>query len=106
MAIVLSGLYHFYKSCSTFFCFCFWELALVAPTAMAMVLKWLVAYNYKSLVSPNLEFFFLNVAASLIGGVKFVFSPLYFEGRVFGYKGVNALVVYQAIMRLHMCDFL
>jgi hypothetical protein len=46
------------------------------------------------------------VAASLVGGVKFVLSPLYLEGKVFGYKGVSALVVYQAIMRLHMCDFL
>ncbi len=46
------------------------------------------------------------MAASLVGGVKFVLSPLYLEGKVFGYKGVSALVVYQAIMRLHMCDFL
>jgi hypothetical protein len=44
------------------------------------------------------------VAASLVGGVKFVASFLYLEGKVFGYKGV-ALVVFQVIMRLHMCDF-
>jgi hypothetical protein len=51
-----------------------------------------------------LRVFFLNMAASLDGGVKFMASPLYFEGIVFGYKRV-ALVVFQAIMRLHMCDF-
>ncbi len=31
--------------------------------------------------------------------------PLYLEGKIFGYKRVNALVVYQTIMKLHMCDF-
>jgi hypothetical protein len=44
------------------------------------------------------------VVASLVGGVKFVASSLYLEGKIFGYKGV-ALVVFQANMRLHMCDF-
>ncbi len=32
-------------------------------------------------------------------------STFYLEGKVFGYKGVSALVVYQAIMRLHICDY-
>ncbi len=42
----------------------------MTPTALAMVLKWLVAYNYRRLVSPPplQSFFFLNVAASLVGG--------------------------------------
>jgi hypothetical protein len=44
------------------------------------------------------------VDVNLIGGVKFVASPLYLEGKVFGYKGV-ALVVFKVIMKLHMCDF-
>ncbi len=78
----------------------------MAPTALAMVLEGLVAYTYRSLASPRPEFFFLNLPASLVGGVKFVVSPLYLEWKVFGYKGISALVVYQAIMRLHMCDFI
>jgi hypothetical protein len=44
------------------------------------------------------------VDASLVGGVKFVASSLYLEGKVFGYKRVS-LVVLQVIMKLHMCDF-
>ncbi len=54
---------------------------------------------------PHSEFFPLNMAASLVGGVKFMASPLYFEGIVFGYK-MLALVVFKVIMRLEMCDFL
>jgi hypothetical protein len=37
-------------------------------------------------------FFFLNVAPSLVGGVKFVVSPVYLEGKEFGYKRVALLV--------------
>jgi hypothetical protein len=44
------------------------------------------------------------MAFSLVGEVKFMASPVYFEGIIFGYKGI-ALVVFQAIMRLRMCDF-
>jgi hypothetical protein len=42
-------------------------------------------------------FLFLNVAASLVGGVKFVASLLYLEGKVFGYKRV-ALVVFRRLL--------
>jgi hypothetical protein len=44
------------------------------------------------------------VVADLVSGVKFVASSLYLEGKIFGYKGV-VFVVFQMIMRLHMCDF-
>jgi hypothetical protein len=44
------------------------------------------------------------VATNLVGGVKFVAYFLYLEGKILSYKGV-AFVVFQMIMRLHMCDF-
>jgi hypothetical protein len=55
-------------------------------------------------LTPFNVVFFLNVAASLVGGVKFVASLLYLEGKVFGYEGV-AIVVFQAILKLQMCNF-
>jgi hypothetical protein len=54
---------------------------------------------------PTQSFFlFLNMAFSLVGGVKFMASPLYFKGILFGYKRV-ALVVFQVIMSLRVCNF-
>jgi len=87
------------------FLFGFWELALVVPTALVVVLKWLVTYSYRNLVWHHLKFcYYKNVATNLVDVVKFVASFLYLEGKMFGFKGV-AFVVFQMIMRLHMCDF-
>jgi hypothetical protein len=69
----------------------------VAPTALVVVLKWLVTYSYKNLVWHHLEFFYYkNVATNLVDVVKFVAPFLYLEGKMFGFKGV-AFVVFQIL---------
>ncbi len=54
-------------------------------------------------MAPFRVFKNLNVATNLVDVVKFVASFLYLERKMFGYKGV-AFVVFQVIMKLHMCD--